>query len=139
MKRFLGCLGVFLIFLFGVFIGGVVVSNISKEQMYRWFMAGAPGGPEHALDLAAKRLRRELKLTGPQQKTFDEIVTDTRARLGEVQRKAQPEVNATLRDAEARVRAILNPEQTKKFDEIIHRGKKQPAASPTPAATPASF
>ncbi len=104
------------------------------------------GGPEAVMDVVVKRLDHELKLDGEQKRKLQSIVDDARIKLRQSRAKIQPEVDGALHEAEERTRAILYPEQVKKFDEVIGKGRDKwktvgaSAATPspvTPAATPA--
>lgn len=142
MKTLKRILGVLLIFLFGVFIGAAITSAGAMQKIRETLI----GGPEAVMDVIVKRLDRELKLDAEQKRKLQAIMDDAHIRLRQSRAKVQPEVEATLHDAEDQTRAILYPNQLKKFDEFIRKGREQwkekersiaPVASPTPpAATP---
>jgi len=68
-------------------------------------------------------------------------VDEARIELRQSRAKIQPEVEATLQKAEAKTRTMLYPEQVKKFDEIMSKGrekwKEKEGADGPPSATPA--
>jgi hypothetical protein len=136
MKRLKGFLGVFFIFVFGVIVGGVLVGSGVNQKLRSLI----EGGPDRVVDAVAKRLRSELKLDEQQQKMLEHIVMDTQIKLAAIRQKTQPEVASTLAEAEQRVRGILNPEQDRKFDNIVRKGHdrwRQQPPPPTPAPPPA--
>ena len=146
MKRLKRILGVLLIFVFGMIVGGAGASA-GFAQKIREVLTG---GPEAVVKEVVKRLDEELKLDPEQKRMLQGIADETHIRLRQSRAKIQPEVDRTLGEAEARVRAILYPEQVGKFDKMVHRGgdkwkAKEGAAeaaalpepiAPEPAKTP---
>ena len=129
MKRLRGCLGVFLIFFFGVIVGAALTSGAIWKEMHDLI----EGGPDSVVAKLSDRLNKELKLDDAQKQMLAQIVTETRIKLRTARAASQPEIAAALADAEQRTRAILNPGQQKKFDEIVQRvgekWKPEPAAA----------
>ena len=139
MRTFKRIVGVLLIFVFGVFVGAALTMGGAVERARETLM----GGAEAVMDVVVKRLDRELKLDAEQKRKLLGIVDDARIRLRQSQAKIQPEVEQTLHDAEERTRAILYPQQIKKFDDMVARSrekwKKNRAGTPAPPeVTPAT-
>ncbi len=139
MKRLKRILGVLLIFIFGMIVGGAGASA-GFAQKIREVLTG---GPEAVVKEIVKRLDEELKLDPEQKRMLQGIADETHIKLRQSREKIQPEVDRTLGEAEARVRAILYPNQVGKFDKLVHRGGDkwkakeggaEPAALPEPAA-----
>lgn len=130
MKRFKGCLGVFLVFLFGVIFGIGATSGVIVKKVRNLVV----GGPDAVVEVIGDRLKDELKLDDSQKELLQHIILDTRIKLREIRQQTQPQVEETLADAEAKVRAILDPRQQKKFDEIAKKGweKWKDKAAETP-------
>ena len=129
MKRLRGCLGVFLIFFFGVIVGAAFTSGAIWKEMHDVI----DGGPDAVVGKISDRLRKELNLDDAQKQMLELIVTETRIKLRAARAESQPQIAAALADAEKRARAILNPKQQKKFDEIVKHGReKWQADSPAP-------
>jgi len=126
-------LGVLLIFLFGVFIGAAVTGAGVTHKVRDILL----GGPEAVMDVVVSRLDRELKLDAEQKRKLQSIVDDARIKLRQSRAKIQPEVDGALHEAEERTRAILYPEQVKKFDEVIGKGREKWKAAEAGVATPA--
>ncbi len=141
MKTLKRILGVLLIFLFGVFIGAAIAGAGAMQKLRETLI----GGPEAVMEVIVKRLDHELKLDAEQKRKLQSIMDDAHIRLRQSRAKVQPEVEATLLEAEQRTRAILYPAQVKKFDEFVNRGREKwkrkegATASPsTPALAPAT-
>ena len=118
MRRLKRILGVLLIFIFGVIVGGAGASA-GFAQKIREVLTG---GPEAVVKEVVKRLDAELKLDPEQKRMLQGIADETHIKLRQSRAKIQPEVDRTLGEAEARVRAILYPEQVGKFDKMVHKG-----------------
>lgn len=127
MKRLRGCLGVFLIFFFGVIVGAALTGGAIWKEMHDVI----EGGPDAVVAKVSDRLRKEMRLDDDQKKMLDHVVTETRIELRGIRAGAEPQVRETLATAERKVRAILRPGQQKKFDEII--GKSREKWDPKPA------
>jgi hypothetical protein len=121
MKKFKGCLGVFLIFLFGVIFGIAATSGVIVKKVRDL----VEGGPDAVVEVIGERLKHDLKLDDSQKELLQHIIADTRIKLREIRQQTQPQVQETLAEAEHKVRAILNPDQQKKFDEIAAKGREK--------------
>ena len=136
MRRLKRILGVLLIFIFGMIVGGAGASA-GFAQKIREVLTG---GPEAVVKEIVKRLDEELKLDPEQKRMLQGIADETHIRLRQSREKIQPEVDRTLGEAEARVRAILYPNQVGKFDKLVHRGgdkwKAKEGGAEVPAALP---
>ena len=147
MKTLKRILGVLLIFLFGVFIGAAIANADALQKLRKMLIRG----PEAVMAGIVDRLDHELKLDEEQKRRLQVIMDDAHIRLRQSRAKVQPEVEATLLEAEQRTRAILYPSQVKKFDEFVSKGREkwkekegataaptppEPAPSTLPPATP---
>jgi predicted PurR-regulated permease PerM len=131
-KRLRGCLGVFLVFVFGVIVGAAMVGAGVWHEIGQIIERG----PDAVVSKVAKRLKDELKLDDDQQRMLAQITTETQIKLRTIQLKNQPDVDATLTEAADKVRAILNGQQRAKFEKIIGRVQtkwRDPAKTATPA------
>ena len=140
MRRVLRILGVLLIFIFGMIVGGAGASAGAAQKIREKIREVLTGGPEAVVKEIVKRLDEELKLDPEQKRMLQGIADETHIRLRQSREKIQPEVDRTLGEAEARVRAILYPEQIEKFDKLVHRGgdkwKAKDGGAEVPAALP---
>src|SRR5688572_802804 len=107
MKKFKGCLGVFVIFFLGVVVGVILASG----SIYTKVWGLIEGGPEKVAEFTVQRFNDELKLDDLQKREFQRIADSTRLKLRAFRYKAQPEVDAILDEADQQVRGILNPKQ----------------------------
>jgi hypothetical protein len=121
VKKAKGCLGVFLIFFFGVLCGIVVTEGVIRDKVREV----VEGGPDKVVDVVVTRLNNDLKLDDEQKLKLQQIVAETRIKLRQIRARTQPEVQATLLDAEQQVWAILYEEQLPKFEEIISKGREK--------------
>ena len=103
MRTALRILGVILIFLFGVFVGlagtRAAISKKAREVML--------GGPDSIVEIVVKRLDSDLRLDPAQKRKLQTIADDAHIKLRQSHLKIQPEINATLLEAETRVREML--------------------------------
>ena len=121
MKRLRGFLGVFLIFFFGVIVGASMTSGAIWKEIHDLI----EGGPDAVVAKFSDKLNKELKLDDAQKQMLAQVVTETRIKLRTIRAEAQPQVATTLTDAEQKLRAILNPDQRKKFEQIIAKGREK--------------
>ena len=126
MKRLRGFLGVFLIFFFGVIVGAAFTGGAIWKEMHDVI----EGGPDAVVAKIGDRLRKELKLDDAQKRMLDQIVTETRIELRVIRAEDQPRVAAALAAAEQKVRAVLSPEQRKKFDVIVGNSREKWESEP---------
>jgi hypothetical protein len=117
MKRFKGCLGVFLIFFLGVIVGGILASGAIYAKVWELI----EGGPDRVAEFTIKRLNDELKLDEVQRREFTRIADRTRLRLRAVRYNHQSEVETVLDESDRELRAILSPRQQAKLTELMKR------------------
>ena len=121
MKRLRGIAGVFLIFIFGVIVGAALTNGAIWKELHDF----VEGGPDAVVAKISERLNKELKLDDAQKQMLTQIVTDTRIKLREIRQPTQPQVEETVAEAEHKIRAILNAEQQKKFDQVVTKGREK--------------
>jgi len=114
-------LGIILIFFFGVFVGGALTGGAIAKKTREVML----GGPKTVMETIVHRLDSELKLDPEQKRKLQAIVDDAHIKLRQSQDKIQPEINATLIEAEERVRAMLYQNQVAKFDRIVNRTREK--------------
>jgi hypothetical protein len=121
MKKFKGCLGVFLIFFLGVAFGVILAAGGIYTKVWELIEAG----PEKVAEFTTQRLRDELKLDDLQQREFQRITDRARLRLRAVRHATQPEIDTIVADADRELRAILSPKQQGKFDQVMKRFREK--------------
>jgi Spy/CpxP family protein refolding chaperone len=127
-------------------IAGVAIGFAGSTLAYRYKLLRVPGGN------MIERMNRSLSLSPSQREEIVEVMKDTRAEVMQLRRSMQRERRRLMIGTYLKVRAILNPEQQKKFDhEFVppkfrdearqaeqHRGDDATEASPlaTETSTP---
>lgn len=121
MKNWKAIIGVCLVFLLGGVAGGLVTARIISKRIQRIVM----GGPQAVNQLIVRRLGWRLDLDPGQRDKLLSIVEETRGELKTVRNQVAPQVTDIMSGAEKKVRAILKPEQEKKFDEVVEQNKER--------------
>jgi hypothetical protein len=125
-----------LIFGLGLVVGGFLGFAAGWMGFFHKVVKGGPGGVREVL---FQRARDDLKLDYVQQEEVRIILKETSTELDGVTADVRPSVEATLARAEERMRAVLKPEQRRKFDAFMNdaRRKWRPTPEPTkPIETP---
>ena len=121
MKNWKAILGVCLVFVLGGVAGGLVTVGVITKRIQRIVQ----GGPQAVNELIVKRLTKRLDLDTGQSAKLMDIVVGTRGELKSVRTQVAPQVESIFTDAEKKVRAMLKPEQEKKFDEVVEQNKER--------------
>jgi Spy/CpxP family protein refolding chaperone len=98
-------------FLLGVILGGVGV----------YYFGWSTGRWHRGLnkDRAVARLRRALDLSDAQVQQVSQIFDETSQKMRDLQKQIDPQFQAIREEARSRIHQMLNPEQGKKFDELV--------------------
>jgi Spy/CpxP family protein refolding chaperone len=98
-------------FLLGVILGGVGV----------YYFGWSTGRWHRGLnkDRAVARLKRALDLSDAQVQQVSQIFDETSQKMRDLQKQIDPQFRGFREEARSRTRQILNPEQVKKFDELV--------------------
>ena len=67
------------------------------------------------------RLKAELNLSDTQVPQLEQILDGSTRKFESAQQQADSELNAIRQETRDRIREILSPEQTQKFDELVRR------------------
>lgn len=102
-----------LTFLLGVIVGGACV------YYYAW-SAGHWRRPFNSQNVV-RRLKGELGLSDTQVIQLEQILDDSTARFRSAQQQADTQLNGIREETRNRIRQILSPQQTQKFDELVRR------------------
>ncbi|MCX8090400.1 MAG: hypothetical protein N3I86_05610 [Verrucomicrobiae bacterium] len=70
------------------------------------------------LDLL-ERLQREVRLTPEQRERIEKILTEGQEKNRQLWERIQPEIRREIQQTHDRIRAVLNPEQREKFEELM--------------------
>jgi Spy/CpxP family protein refolding chaperone len=99
------------IVLAAVVVAGIAIGFAGSTFAYRYGILRVPG--EKLVD----RMNRELRLDPSQREQIAELMEDARAEMSDMRRKLQRQHRSVMIATYLKVRAILNPDQQKKFDD----------------------
>ncbi len=101
-----------------VFVLGLVVGSAGTVY-YGWHT----GRWHHRFDehRVVSFLHRELKLSDAQTQQVQQIIEQTGTQFRDLQKQVEPQFDAVREESRDRIRKILNPEQLKRFNELVER------------------
>ena len=117
MKNWKAILGVIAVFLLGMIAGSLITFGVIRQM----FQLGH--GPQARTDFIVRKLSWELRLDAPQREQLRGIVQEGQQEMKPVRQQMHPQVEAILDRADARIRAILRPNQVEKFDKLVAERK----------------
>lgn len=100
------------------FILGIVVGGAGL-YMYGWY--SGQWQRRHNRHNVVEVLRKKLGLSNSQTAQLKQIVNDMRAKRDAVRQQVEPQFQAIREEARGRTRAILDPQQVQKFNEMVKR------------------
>jgi Spy/CpxP family protein refolding chaperone len=103
--------------LLGVFLLGAV-SGSALTGLYR-SRASGPEARARAMHERFENMRRELNLTDEQTTAVRTIIDETRNEYRALRAELRPRFEEPRQKARAKIRALLTPEQQKKFDAMV--------------------
>jgi hypothetical protein len=110
--------GVIAVFVVGAIIGGLSATALIRGHYLHVMKSGPPRGVHKPI---AERLTADLGLTPEQRAEVERIVRDFGPRFEEFEARTRTEVGAVMGEMEAKIRAVLTPEQQTKYDATIER------------------
>lgn len=121
MKKRWPIFGVVLIFLLGVLCG-----SLATHLLYNYRMGCIISGRgETREELLVSRLERKLKLDDRQVVQVRSIVHETHDGIMALRHQLRPQTEAVIEKSQARINAILTPEQREKFAHMIAEHKEK--------------
>ena len=121
MKKRWPIFGVMLVFLLGILCG-----SLATHLLYNYRMDSIISGRGEAREeFLVKRLVRKLRLDDRQKAQVRSIVHDTHEGIKALRRQLRPQTEAVIEKAQARINAILTPEQREKFAQMIAEHKEK--------------
>jgi Spy/CpxP family protein refolding chaperone len=72
-------------------------------------------------DHAMEHLKKVLDLSDTQMQQLSQIFDDSSQKTRDLQKQLDPQFQAIHQETRARIRQILNPDQAKKFDELVRQ------------------
>jgi Spy/CpxP family protein refolding chaperone len=121
MNRLKATTGIVLIFALGVLSGVLGADMYYKNRIERFREAGPPARREMLME----RLTRRLDLTPQQQEKVAAVFQEMREDLFALRARHEPELDEIRARSNARIKAVLNADQQKRFDEMIERLKQR--------------
>jgi Spy/CpxP family protein refolding chaperone len=106
--------------LVAVFVLGAVTGG-ALTGLYRSRASGNAGreGRERAMKDRFEKMRQELNLTDQQTTQVRAILDETRNEYKTLREELRPRFDEPRLKARAKIRALLNPDQQKKFDTLV--------------------
>lgn len=104
--------------LLAVFVLGCV-TGVALTGLYRSRASNGTESRERALHERFERMRTELNLTDQQTAAVRTILDETRNEYRALRTELRPRFEEPRTKARSRIRALLTPEQQKKFDAMI--------------------
>ena len=124
MNRFRSILGIFAVFLLGMLAGGLIMFLVFRAIVTAPRRAYLQGGGEGVANLVSRQFARRLHTDAAQEVQIRQILRETALELEGVAGRVAPEVRGTVEKAEARVRAVLKPEQQVEVDKMMQRARE---------------
>jgi hypothetical protein len=107
---------VLVVFFLGVMLGGVG-NHVWGERVSGHGNMNPGGHPSR--NQVVNDLTQQLELSADQQTQLGTIIDDTRSRWNSLYAPLEPEHERIRQEGRARIRAILSPDQQKKFDAFM--------------------
>ena len=105
-----------------VFFAGLAVGMVGTRTFVRHTVQQAIIHPERAQVFFERNLARRLQLDSDQQAKLHAILAETRVQLRDLRRQIQPQAVGILRGADAKISALLTPEQQARYERIKQNG-----------------
>jgi Spy/CpxP family protein refolding chaperone len=119
MKNWKAIVGVIAVFVLGTLAGSFMTVGIIRHRFHH----GQAG--QAMADHIVRKLSWDLRLDATQREQLRAIVNDGRKEMHAL----RPQIESILTRSEAKVRAILRPDQQEKFDKLVAERKARWAQS----------
>jgi hypothetical protein len=121
MKKSRPIFGVVLVFFLGILCG-----SLATHLLYKYRMESIISGKgETREEVLVTRLSRELKLDDRQEEQVRSIIHETHEAIKGLRSQIRPQTEADIEKAQARINAILTPEQRVKYVQMIAKRKEK--------------
>lgn len=91
-----------------------------------------PGAMPQGLRLDfLRKLDREILFTGEQRSRIEKIITEGQERNKQLWNRVLPEMRREMQVTKGRIRAVLTPEQVKRFEELMKQRPQRKGDEPT--------
>jgi Spy/CpxP family protein refolding chaperone len=134
-------LATMVIFGAGVVTGGLLVRQTMLTQPAK---QPHPANPNRSIPTAPgltrveflRRAERDLDLTPEQRAQADKVIADSQERTKKIMEPIAPKIREQLNQTKDEFRALLTPEQQKRFDEMLKKAAAHPRDQHRPPAKP---
>jgi Spy/CpxP family protein refolding chaperone len=134
VKTWKAILAALVIFVAGAVTGGVVTWQTKLPLKFKSAAKPSGNAPVSPWMLQrpdfAQRIHRDLGLTDQQTEKIESILAKSRQRTGLLWETLREPLQEELSQVKAEIRALLTPEQSAKFDEIIKPRSGKPPEHP---------
>jgi len=121
MKQWKAIVSVMFVFLLGALAGALVTHKIYHQKMENIIK----GEPKTMREIIVQRLNHELHLDPAQLEQLRTIIKETRAEMKNVRKQISPRIEEVSVRSQARIRAILRPDQLEKYEKILSERRKK--------------
>jgi len=112
-------LGLILVFMLGAASGSLTTYMVGGGHFDHF-----SGGDSHRKeDMLLKRLTNQLDLDNRQQEQIKSIIYETHGKIHQVRQKVRPEIETLIQDSQARISALLSPQQQEIFKKMVEERK----------------
>ena len=109
-----------------VFFLGILCGSLATHFLYNYRMDSIISGRgENKEEVLVNRLERKLKLDERQKEQVRSIVHETHEGIMALRRQLRPQTEAVIEKSQAKINAILTPEQREKFVQMIAEHKEK--------------
>ena len=123
MKNWKAVVGVIAIFVLGGLAGSITTIGLVRHRLVHGH------GSQMLENLIVRRLSWDLRLDRAQREQLRAIVAEGHEEMKGIRKQIQPQVEELLTRSEAKVRAMLRPDQVEKFDKLVAERKARWASS----------
>lgn len=102
-----------------VVFGLGAVTGAALDGLYRSRASAREARPAHSPDQMLEKMRGDLNLNDQQSQQIRAILDDTRTQYRSLRTEVRPRYDSIRQQARTRIRAVLSPEQQKRFDAIV--------------------
>jgi Spy/CpxP family protein refolding chaperone len=124
---------VYLYFTLTFILGGILGGG---GEYYLLWSTGRLSHRGFNKDRAIAHFKNELDLSADQVQQISKIFDDSSQKVRDIQKQTEPQLQTLHLETRGRIRQILNPDQAKKFDELMRQvdeRRKRRATSPPPS------
>lgn len=115
----------------GVVTGALVVKYSAQTPVHQSRQGSSGGNRIQPISAGGirieflRRVERDLNLTPDQREQIDKIISASQERSKKLMEPIQPKIREELQQTKEQFRAVLNPEQKIRFDELLKQQQQQ--------------